>query len=56
MSKRLQHWVTSIDLERAVYDHGLPEKYTIDKPLTVDFDNVVIATERIGCLAPPKDR
>jgi hypothetical protein len=42
--------ITVFELE--VYYHGLPEKYTPDKPISVSFDNVVIATERIGCLNP----
>jgi hypothetical protein len=41
--------ITVFELE--VHYHGLPEKYTADKPIAVSFDNVVIATERIGCLS-----
>jgi hypothetical protein len=44
--------ITVFELE--VYYHGLPAKYTAERPQKVFFDNVVIATERIGCLrAPP---
>jgi hypothetical protein len=42
--------ITAFELE--VYYHGLPDKYTEQNPLKVYFDNVVIATERIGCLSP----
>ncbi|MEX0718740.1 MAG: hypothetical protein WD066_19250 [Planctomycetaceae bacterium] len=35
-----------------VYYHGLPAKYTADKPVNVYYDNLVIAKERIGCLSP----
>jgi hypothetical protein len=44
--------ITVFELE--VYYHGLPERYTAEKPITVYFDNVVIATERIGCLSPAR--
>ena len=30
------------------YYHGLPDKYTDDNPIKVTFDNLVMATERIG--------
>src|SRR5262249_36127349 len=40
--------ITVFELE--VYYHGLPERYTEQKPARVYFDNVVVATERIGCL------
>ncbi len=34
------------------YNHvGLPKKYTAEHPLKIYYDNVVIATRRIGCLA-----
>jgi hypothetical protein len=42
--------ITAFELE--VYYHGLPEKFTEENPIRVYFDNVVIATERIGCLSP----
>lgn len=34
-----------------VYYHGLPAKYTADKPVNVFYDHLVIAEERIGCMA-----
>jgi hypothetical protein len=40
--------ITVFELE--VYYHGLPAKYTAEQPQRVYFDNVVVATERIGCL------
>lgn len=43
--------ITVFELE--VYYHGLPAKYTAERPQKVYFDNVVIATERIGCLRMP---
>jgi hypothetical protein len=42
--------ITVFELE--VYYHGLPEKFTEQNPIRVYFDNVVIATERIGCPSP----
>jgi hypothetical protein len=42
--------ITVFELE--VYYHGLPDKYTARHPRKVYFDNVVIATGRIGCLSP----
>jgi hypothetical protein len=44
--------ITVFELE--VYYHGLPEKFTGEKPIKVYFDNVVIAKERIGCLSPTR--
>jgi Polysaccharide lyase 14 len=44
--------ITVFELE--VYYHGLPEKFTAEKPIKVYFDNVVIAKERIGCLSPAR--
>jgi hypothetical protein len=44
--------ITVFELE--VYYHGLPKTYTEEKSAKVYFDNVVVATERIGCLSPAK--
>jgi hypothetical protein len=40
--------ITVFELE--VYYHGLPAEYTEQKPARVYFDNVVVATQRIGRL------
>jgi hypothetical protein len=44
--------ITAFELE--VYYHGLPAKYTAEAPQKVYFDNVVIATARIGRLSPAR--
>jgi hypothetical protein len=36
--------------ELEVYYHGLPDRYPEAKPIKVYYDNVVVATERIGCM------
>jgi hypothetical protein len=33
------------------YYHKLPDRYTEENPIKVAFDNLVIATERIGPLS-----
>lgn len=36
--------------ELELYCHRLPAAYTERKPARLDFGNVVVAEERIGCL------
>jgi hypothetical protein len=40
--------ITVFELE--VYYHGLPEKFTVQSPIKVYYDHIVVAKERIGCL------
>jgi hypothetical protein len=37
-----------------VYYHSVPDRYAQAHPIKVSFDNLVVATERIGCLQPPR--